>query len=170
MTDGIHIETLEKTVAPDGVSLRFVLGGFADACDTHGVPWSLPTSPEQWEARAESAAYLNCTSLPADAGGQGHFYIPQLFDDRHGYPRPFKLVRARILGRWKGRASRDTPVLAAPVDADGVVRTELAVDTTLGDVCLRKTRELVYNYIGDMRNHSVTDATRENTAARRLRR
>jgi hypothetical protein len=53
---------------------------------------------------------------------------------------------------WHGAVDRGTWVLAAPIDCSGVVRRELAVAATAGELCLLKTRDLVYNLIGDKWN------------------
>jgi hypothetical protein len=89
-----------------------------------------------------------------------------------GFPGSFKLVRAEALSvlidgkpasaavagkrvpvcEWRGAVDRSTWVLAAPIDCNGVVRPELAVAATAGELCLLKTRDLVYNLIGDKWN------------------
>jgi hypothetical protein len=89
-----------------------------------------------------------------------------------GFPGSFKLVRAKSLrvliegkpasitdiaksaplSEWNGEINRGTWILAAPIDCNGVARPELAVAVTAGELCLLKTRDLVYNLIGDKWN------------------
>ena len=160
--------------APEGVSLSFLLGPFADATARHGVDWTLPRRSSEWRRRLSSAdgPRLSATSLPGAQGG--HTFLPALFaPGPAGYGGPFELVRVRVvgvlmrrgaepvaLGAWRRHIGRDTLLLAAPLDAAGVVRQELAVEATAGDLCLRKTRELVYNYIGDGRTQGVTSLSK----------
>jgi hypothetical protein len=56
------------------------------------------------------------------------------------------------LSTWTGDLNRGTWILAAPIDCDGIARAELAVAATAGELCLLKTRDLVYNLIGDKWN------------------
>ena len=51
------------------------------------------------------------------------------------------------LRSYRGEIDRSTIVRTAPVDSQGNEKLDLAVDTTAGVVCLRKTSELVYEYI-----------------------
>jgi hypothetical protein len=105
--------------------------------------------------------------------------MPSLFGTSANthYPGPFELVRAQVtdivcadsshlpIDRWwrkcNSTVDRNTRVRAVPLRRDGSPCEEYAVQTTLGELCLRRTRELVYNHIGDYRCPGVTNERRE---------
>ena len=68
--------------------------------------------------------------------------------------------KAIALSDWTGVLDRGTWILAAPIDCGGISRPELAVAATAGELCLLKTRDLVYNLIGDKRNTGASSADR----------
>ena len=63
--------------------------------------------------------------------------------------------------RAAGIANRNTLVRVVPKDANGLIRPDLAMNSTCSQVVLRKTRELVYNYIGQGPVEGVTSAKQE---------
>ncbi len=104
--------------------------------------------------------------------------------DARGFLGTFKLVRAQALcvlpegkpasvgntgkaiaiSDWTGVLDRGTWILAAPIDCGGISRPELAVAATAGELCLLKTRDLVYDLIGDKRNTGASCAMIANLA------
>ena len=149
-----------------GVSLAWLLDegertGFAGACAAAGVAWTEPRTAAEWRERLATSARLSATPDAAQAVN-GHWVIPALFGDGPGcFTTPFQLVHVKPVGELGKSITRDTKVKVAPVDAKGVAREELAVEATAGELCLRKTRELVYSYIGQGPVKGVTNERKE---------
>lgn len=110
----------------------------------------------------------------------GYFCVPELFageadsgNDRGVYPGSFKLAKAVVIGvpqqviigatqllpsdericllaDYTGRITRNLIVIAAPMDLTGTVRPEYACEVPAGELVLLKTRDLVYNHIGNL--------------------
>ena len=149
-----------------GVSLDWLLNtdpkrGFAGACAAAGVAWTEPRSDAEWRERLESSARLSISADPNQAAA-GHVIRPELFSDKGGYTTPFELVKVKVISELPAKKiNRLTKVSVAPCDASGTLRPELAIETTCGECVLRKTRELVYNFIGQGRVQGVTNAKAE---------
>jgi hypothetical protein len=169
--------------APDGASLKFILGRFADECTSSGVDWSLPSSTAEWRERLSRAEdggpRLSATTIEG-LEADGHHHMPALFGGdatTQQHPGPFQLVSADVTDviqadgtqvplhlwwkQWRHAVDRTTVVRAVPMRRDGSPCDECAVQVTLGQLCLRRTRDLVYNYIGDLRSPGVTNDRRE---------
>ena len=182
-------EQLQHGKAPEGFKLRYILGRFRETAAAHGLDWSLPTTSQAWRRRLSSGCYISATGTET-AVADGHFFLPSLFlsshaisaaeNDARGFLGSFKLVHAQALcvlpegkpastghagkaialSDWTGVLDRGTWILAAPIDCVGISRPELAVAATAGELCLLKTRDLVYNLIGDKRNTGASSADR----------
>ena len=124
----------------------------------------------RWRERLATSA--RSATPDAAQAVNGHWVIPALFGDGPGcFTTPFQLVHVKPVGELGKSITRDTKVKVAPVDAKGVAREELAVEATAGELCLRKTRELVYSYIGQGPVPGVTNEKKEtyvDSAARAL--
>ena len=141
-----------------GVSIAWLLDdkGFAGACAAAGVGWKEPATQAEWIERLSNSARISACKNEAEAAN-GHFFIGPLFEGEKGFSAPFQLAKVQVLtvvpegcalGAYKGKIDRSTKLRVAPLDATGTARPELAVEATAGACVLRRTRELVYNYIG----------------------
>ena len=104
----------------------------------------------------QTGSFLSLTSVDdAVTAAAGHFFVPALFasgaetGDERAYTGSFKLAKAEVLNLDELKSiDRMTVVRAAPLDALGNSRPELAVSVRCEELVLLKTRDLVYNYIG----------------------
>ncbi len=69
--------------APDGVTLSYLLSHFNADTSSKNFDWSLPKSASDWLSRLQRCAYISASSI-ASSVNEGHFFIPQLFDESKG--------------------------------------------------------------------------------------
>ena len=157
-SDGSRDGSRARTTPVLGVSIAWLLDdeGFAGACKAAGVAWREPATQVEWRERLADSARIS-VSPNEDEATNGHFVVAEIFGGETGFKTRFELVKAQVLAvlpegcaldAYKGKIDRCTKLRVAPLDATGKVRPELAVEATAAACVLRRTRELVYNYIG----------------------
>ena len=121
---------------------------------------------------------MNYASSVAGKEKEGHVFLPLLFSDdaalqNSHYPGQFKLVSARVLyvivsssektslEEYFGSIDRNTLLLVAPLNKLNCCQNEFAVPLNAARFGLLRTRDIVYNYIGDLLNHGCTNLMKE---------